>query len=92
MYLDYANTGEAALLDAGSFWARWSLPMGRIINIYICLTQIGGNAVYVLFITENLQPIFKAYGGHFFNSINYRVYILILLPFMLALCSIRNLR
>ena len=56
------------------------------------MTQIGSNAVYALFIAQNLQPIFEHYGGEFFRSLNYRVYIAMVLPFMLAMCSIRNLR
>ena len=66
--------------------------MRKIINVFICLTQIGSNAVYALFIAQNLQPIFEHYGGAFFKSLNYRVYIAMVLPFMLAMCSIRNLR
>ena len=58
----------------------------------VCLTQIGRNAVYALFIAQNLQPIFEQYGGAFFHNLNYRVYIAMVLPFMLAMCSIRNLR
>merc|ERR1719264_1750325 len=91
-FLDYADTGEAALVDAGGFWPRWSKPMNKVINVFICLTQIGSNAVYALFIAQNLQPIFEHYGGDFFKNLNYRVYIAMVLPFMLAMCSIRNLR
>ena len=79
-------------MDAGGFWPRWSLPMRKVINVFICLTQIGSNAVYALFIAQNLQPIFEHYGGDFFKNLNYRVYIAMVLPFMLAMCSIRNLR
>ena len=91
-FLDYADTGEAALLDAGGFWPRFASLMRKIINIFICLTQVGSNAVYALFIAQNLQPIFEHYGGDFFRNLNYRVYIAMVLPFMIAMCSIRNLR
>ena len=75
----------------GSNFAIWQ-PWRKVINVFICLTQIGSNAVYALFIAQNLQPIFEHYGGEFFKSLNYRVYIAMVLPFMLAMCSIRNLR
>ena len=49
-------------------------------------------AVYALFIAQNLRPIFEHYGGEVFENLNGRVYIAMVLPFMIALCSIRNLR
>ena len=90
-YLDYADTGEAALLDAGGVWSGWSLLMRNVINIFLCLSQIGSMAVYALFIAQNLQPIFQHYGGEIFENLSNRVYITMVLPFMIALCSIRSL-
>ena len=49
-------------------------------------------AVYALFIAQNLQPIFVHFGGATFANLSDRVYIAMVLPFMIALCSIRNLR
>ena len=64
----------------------------RVINVFLCLMQIGSMAVYALFIAQNLQPIFEHYGGEVFENLGNRVYIAMVLPFMIALCSIRNLR
>ena len=91
-YLDYADTGEAAFLDAGGVWSGWSSILRQVINIFLCLMQIGSMAVYALFIAQNLQPIFEHYGGEVFQNLGNRVYIAMVLPFMIALCSIRNLR
>ena len=49
-------------------------------------------AVYALFIAQNLRPIFEHYGGELFERLDDRLYIAMVLPFMVALCSIRNLR
>ena len=89
---DYADTGRAALLDAGGAWARWSSALHRVINVFLCLMQIGSMAVYALFIAQNLRPIFEHYGGGLFERLDDRLYIAMVLPFMVALCSIRNLR
>ena len=91
-YLDYADTGEAALLDAGGVWSGWSSLMRNVINVFLCLSQIGIMTVYALFIAQNLQPIFEHYGGEFFQNFGNQVYIAMVLPFVIALCSIRNLR
>ena len=47
-------------------------------------------AVYALFIAQNLQPIFEHFGGAAFAHLSDRVYIAMVLPFMIALCSIRG--
>ena len=51
-YLDYADTGEAALLDAGGVWSKWASLMHKVINVFLCLMQIGSMAVYALFIGQ----------------------------------------
>ena len=57
MFLDYADTAEAAFTDAGGRWAKWSKFMRNLVNIFLCFTQFGSNAVYVLFIAQNMQPV-----------------------------------
>ena len=53
---DYADTGRAALLDAAGAWARWSSVLHRVINVFLCLMQIGSMAVYALFIAQGEHP------------------------------------
>ena len=43
-------------------------------------------------VPQNLRPIFEHYGGGLFERLDDRLYIAMVLPFMVALCSIRNLR
>lgn len=59
MFLDYADAARAAFIDAGGYWAKMSGVMSTVVNIFLILTQVGSNAVYVLFIAQNLQPVRK---------------------------------
>jgi hypothetical protein len=56
-FLDYADSAEAAFLDAGGHWAKWASVFRKIVNVFLIFTQIGSNAIYVLFIAQNLQPV-----------------------------------
>ena len=40
-FLDYADTGEAALVDAGGFWPRFSQPMRKGGYLYDLYFKIG---------------------------------------------------
>ena len=56
-FLDYADTAEAAFVSAGGTWAKYSVFMRRLINIFLCMSQIGSNAVYILFVAQNILPV-----------------------------------
>lgn len=57
MFLDYADTAEAAFSDAGGNWTKCAPLMRKVVNLFLCLSQVGSNAVYVLFIAQNIQPV-----------------------------------
>merc|ERR1711892_706970 len=88
-FLDYADTAEAAFLEAGGGWASKSHHMRRLINIFLCMSQIGSNAVYILFVAQNIMPIAETY---FTLGWNYRLYIALLLIPVIMICSIKNLK
>jgi len=88
-FLDYADTAEAAFLDAGGRWASKSDHIRRLINIFLCMSQIGSNAVYILFVAQNIMPIAET---HLTLGWNYRLYIVVLLIPVILICSIRNLK
>ncbi len=92
VFLDYADTAEAAFRDAGGFWVRWASFIRKLLNTFLCLSQVLSNAVYVLFIAQNIKPIIAHYGGQEMEDLNYRYYILMVLLPMLLICSIRSLR
>ena len=56
-FLDYADTAEAAFVSAGGTWAKYSVFMRRLINTFLCMSQIGSNAVYILFVAQNILPV-----------------------------------
>merc|ERR1711892_578725 len=88
-FLDYADTAEAAFLEAGGGWASKSHHMRRLIDIFLCMSQIGSNAVYILFVAQNIMPIAETY---FDLGWNYRFYIALLLIPVIMICSIKNLK
>jgi len=88
-FLDYADTAEAAFLDAGGVWADNAHHMRRLINLFLCMSQIGSNAVYILFVAQNIMPIVETYLN---PGWNYRLYIACLVVPVILICSIKNLR
>ena len=48
---------QAAFLDAGGRWANNSIHIRRLVNIFLCMSQIGSNAVYILFVAQNIMPV-----------------------------------
>ena len=56
-FLDYGDTVEAIFYEAGGNWKKCAKFMKNLVNIFLCLTQISFNAVFVLFIAQNLQPV-----------------------------------
>ena len=59
------------------------------INIFLCTAQIGGFAVYLLFIADNLQETLNPWLG---LSWDYRIYLSMIMAPTLVLGSVRNLR
>ena len=90
--LDYGDTAEAAFSDAGGFWGRYSSAAKKLLNLFLCANQIGTCAVYALFIVNRMKRIFSHYGGPALAALNYRYYILMVIPFILMICFIRNLK
>ena len=63
-FLDYADTAEAAFQSAGGRWAGSAGHMRRLINIFLCLSQLGSNAVYILFVAQNILPVISCTALH----------------------------
>ena len=69
-FLDYADTAEAAFLSAGGHWTRYSTHIRRLLNIFLCMSQIGSNAVYILFVAQNIMPV-----GYPLSFLGYEAFI-----------------
>jgi len=70
----------------------WASFIRKLLNTFLFFSQLLSNAVYALFIAQNIKPIIAHYGGDTMENLNYRFYILMVLGPMLAICSIRSLR
>eukprot|EP00092_Neocalanus_flemingeri_P033166 GFUD01036067.1.p1 GENE.GFUD01036067.1~~GFUD01036067.1.p1 ORF type:complete len:444 (+),score=99.80 GFUD01036067.1:61-1392(+) len=86
VYLDYGEVVQLSLLPHSRRFSSIGL---KTINVFICITQLGGNSVYVLFIVTSLQQLCENLIGLDW-SIYYYV-LLLWLPIVL-LCLLRNLR
>ena len=57
-------------------WLSLFVSMTRtVINIFLCIAQIGGFAVYILFVSKNFQTVFNSMYGW---DLDYRVYLAII--------------
>ena len=59
------------------------------INVFLCIAQIGGFAVYLLFIAKNLKETLNPWLS---LDWNYRIYLSIIMAPTVVLGSVRNLR
>ncbi|KAH8244898.1 hypothetical protein KR032_002102 [Drosophila birchii] len=85
---DYALTVERCFENGPSKLRSWSRTMGRLVDIFICVTQLGFCCIYFVFISTNLKQILQAY------DIGMDVHLVMLLAFVPVLLSslITNLK
>ena len=41
--MDYADTAEASFQDAGGRWVDWAPFIRKLLNIFLCASQISSN-------------------------------------------------
>jgi len=87
-YMTYADVAEYAFSTSGPNGKLFSSAARIIINIFLCITQLGFCCVYFVFVAQNLQLVI----GHHFGPVDLHVMMAITLFPMLLLCSIRNLK
>jgi len=88
-FLSYSDVAETSFATSDSArLRRASRTARRVIDIFLCITQLGFCCVYFVFISHNLQQIFD----HWYGEINYHIYMAIILVPMLLLACIRNLK
>ena len=59
-----------------------------MITVFLCLTQFGFCCVYFVFVSQNLQLVVD----HHFGPRDYHFYMAIVLPAVLVLCSVKDLK
>jgi len=88
-FLTYSDVAETCFATSSSPRLRAFAPTARlIIDVFLCITQLGFCCVYFVFISQNFEQIFN----HYWGEINYHIYMAIILIPMLLLASIRNLK
>jgi len=88
-FLTYSDVAETCFATSSSPRLRAFASTARtVIDVFLCITQLGFCCVYFVFVSQNLQQIFD----HYYGEINYHIYMAIILIPMLALASIRNLK
>ncbi|XP_034667683.1 proton-coupled amino acid transporter 1 [Drosophila subobscura] len=85
---DYAQTVELCFENGPMKLRGWSRTMGRLVDIFICVTQLGFCCIYFVFISTNVKQILQAY------DIDMDVHLVMLLAFVPVLLSslITNLK
>ena len=86
---DYAGVAEVAFATSEIEWIRRKKNIARrLINVFLCITQLGFCCVYFVFVSQNIQKVVDQH----FQELDYRIYMLMVLVPMLVLCSVRNLK
>lgn len=67
---------------------RYSNLSRTIINIFLCITQIGFCCVYFVFVAVNLQEVV----AHYYERFHIRIYLFLMLIPMILLNMVKNLK
>ncbi|ALC49171.1 CG16700, partial [Drosophila busckii] len=85
---DYALTVEQCFELGPPKLRGWSRTMGRLVNVFICVTQLGFCCIYFVFISTNVQQILQAYE----IKVDVRLVMLLALAPVLLTSLITNLK
>nr|XP_022918530.1 proton-coupled amino acid transporter 1-like isoform X1 [Onthophagus taurus] len=85
---DFAETVQLCFETGTIAMKRAATYMRKIVNLFLCITQLGFCCVYFVFIADNLKQVLDYYG--LIIDVHFHMAIL-LLPIVLS-CLIRNLK
>uniref|UniRef100_A0A8D0DU52 Solute carrier family 36 member 1 n=1 Tax=Salvator merianae TaxID=96440 RepID=A0A8D0DU52_SALMN len=103
-FVDYGDAVMHGLEASPSVWLRTHSIWGRyLVGFFLILTQLGFCCVYFVFLADNLRQVISAANGTTNNcnsnetallapTMSSQLYILSLLPFMILLVFIQNLK
>uniref|UniRef100_A0A7G3AHH4 ethanolamine kinase n=1 Tax=Lutzomyia longipalpis TaxID=7200 RepID=A0A7G3AHH4_LUTLO len=80
-YPDFARTVELCFENGPPRLRQWSRTMRIIVNVFLCVTQLGFCCVYFVFVSTNLQQIWTEYGIIINDYLNY---LIICIPILLT--------
>lgn len=87
--LTYAETAYAAFLCGPKFFRPYANFSKIFVNVALCATYVSGACVYVVFIASSLKQVTDYNTG---KIINIRLYIVMLIPALILLGQVRNLK
>jgi len=87
--VSYAHVAETACLTGAKQFHKFAKPARLVINMFICITQIGFCCVFLVFVGDNLQQVVAHFTQLEWDS---RVYMAILTVPLIFLNWIRNLK
>ncbi|XP_066602503.1 proton-coupled amino acid transporter-like protein pathetic isoform X2 [Prorops nasuta] len=87
--LGFADVAEAAFLVGPESVQKYARLAKAVINSFLVIDLIGCCCVYIVFISDNLKEVIDVYSG---TTRDVRVYMAMLLPFLLIFAFIKNLK
>ncbi|KAK2838613.1 hypothetical protein Q7C36_013427 [Tachysurus vachellii] len=101
-FLSYGEAVEYGMENV-SWLRRHSLWGRRLVNLFLIITQLGFCCVYFVFLSDNVKQVIEAANRTTMNcdtnetaivvpSFDSRIYMVIFLPFIIALVFTRNLK
>ncbi|KAJ6647742.1 Proton-coupled amino acid transporter-like protein pathetic, partial [Pseudolycoriella hygida] len=85
----YAELATSVFANGPGILHRWSRFAGLVINTFIVMTLFGCCCVYNVFVATNVKQVVEHYTDFDYNL---RWYILLMLPFLILLNLIRDLK
>ncbi|CAG2058366.1 unnamed protein product [Timema podura] len=87
--LDFSEVVEAAFATGPSRLRNYSHFSKIIVNVFLCITQLGFCCVYFVFVAANLSEVVK----HFLNvNLSVHTYLMMMLVPMIMLNWVKNLK
>lgn len=87
--LGFAEVAEAAFLAGPESLHKWSRCAKATINLFLVIDLLGCCCVYIGFVAKNLKQVIDVYAGVEYDV---RYYMAILLPLLILINLIRNLK
>ncbi|XP_051159956.1 proton-coupled amino acid transporter-like protein pathetic isoform X1 [Leptopilina boulardi] len=87
--LGFADVAEAAFLVGPEPVQKYARLAKATINSFLVIDLLGCCCVYIVFVADNLKQVVD---HHAEIDVDKRIYMAALLPFLMALCLIRNLK
>ncbi|KAJ8737634.1 hypothetical protein PYW08_000229 [Mythimna loreyi] len=91
--LGFAETAEAAFLCGPPAVQKFSRLAKAMINWFLVIDLLGCCCVYIVFVAENVRQVVNSYAkGTDWYDIDVRYYMVVLLPLLIVMNLIRNLK